>query len=115
MFVCVATYRAKADEEDAIIALHENWDLQQCIKADDNFSCELLRGILDPRKFITIVHCQSKEIAQAVVNDLKQHGLYGRLESLVEGELKCADYTSEWQLHRKGAACCALSSFLPSS
>ena len=42
MFVCVATYRAKADEEDAIIALHENWELQRCIKADDTFSCELL-------------------------------------------------------------------------
>jgi hypothetical protein len=29
MFVTVSTYRAKAGEEDAIIALHEDWQRNQ--------------------------------------------------------------------------------------
>ncbi len=97
MFVVVSTYRAKAGEEDAIIALHEDWQRNQGIKASDNFSWELLRNIDAPCEFIAIAHFESKELAQATANDLEQDAWYDRLMSLLEEEPKCTNCRREWQ------------------
>lgn len=98
MFVIVSTYRAKIGEEDAVIALHEDWERNQGPRARVYLSWELLRRDDAPREFITIAHFTSKELAQAAIGDLELDAWYGRLMSLVEGGMVSTDCTSEWQL-----------------
>ncbi len=98
MYVIVSTYRAKVGEEDAIIALHENWQRNQGLRAKDYLSWELLRKIEAPREFIAIAHFASEELAKAAENDLEQDAWYARLLSLIEGGLVRIDCMSEWQL-----------------
>ncbi len=45
MFVTMSTYKAKAGEEDAIIALHEDWQRHQQSRAKGYLSGELLRNV----------------------------------------------------------------------
>lgn len=97
MFVVVSTYRVRAGEEDAIIALHEDWQRNQSIKASDNFSWELLRNIDAPRQFIAIAHFESKELAQATAYDLERDAWNDRLISLLEEEPERASCRREWQ------------------
>ena len=100
MFVIVSTYRAKAGEEDAIIALHEDWERNWGPEAKAYISWELLRKDEAPQEFITITSFKSKELAQAATGDLEQDAWYGRLMSLIEEGPVRADCTSEWQLRR---------------
>ena len=102
MFVIVSTYRARAGEEDAIIALHEHWERNQGPKAQAYISWELLRKDEAPREFITITYFKSKELAQAAASDLEQDAWYDRLMSLIEEGPVHTDCTSEWQLRRDG-------------
>ena len=102
MFVIVSTYRARAGEEDAIIALHEDWERNWGLKAKGYISWELLRKNEAPREFITITYFKSKELAQAAASDLEQDAWYGRLMSLIEEGPVHTDCTSEWQLRRDG-------------
>lgn len=114
MFVIVSTYRAKAGEEDAIIALHEDWERNWGFKAKDYLSWELLRKDGAPLEFITIAYFKSKELAQAAASDLEQDAWYGRLVSLIEEGPVRTDCTSEWQLRReKGCAVRASGNDLP--
>jgi heme-degrading monooxygenase HmoA len=98
LFVTVSTYRAKPGEEDAIIALHEDWQRKQGSKAKVYLSWELLRNIEAPREFIVIAYFASEELARAMVDDLNQDAWYSRLVSLMEEEPKCSDCRREWQL-----------------
>ena len=98
MFVTVSTYRAKAGEEDAIIALHEAWQRHQQSRAKGHLSGELLRGISDSREFITIMRFESQEFAQALTNDPGQKAWYQRLVSLTERLPILNEHTCEWSL-----------------
>lgn len=98
LFVIVFTYRAKPGEEDAIIALHEDWQRKQGFKANVYLSWELLRNLEAPREFIAIAHFASEELARAMADDLNQDAWYYRLVSLLEEEPKRADCRKEWQL-----------------
>jgi hypothetical protein len=98
MFVIVSTYLAKVGEEDAIIALHEDWQRTQGLKVNAYISWELLRKVNAPREFIAIVHFSSEELAKAAESDLEQDAWYGRLVSLIEEGPIHTDYISEWQL-----------------
>ena len=96
MFVTVASYRAKAGEEDAIIALHEDWQRNQQPRAMGYLSGELLRNIVDPRAFITIMRFENQEAAQALTNDPERKAWYQRVRSLTENTPSLTEYTSEW-------------------
>ena len=96
MYVVVSTYRAKVGEEDAIIALHEDWQRSQDLHRKNYLSWELLRNIELPRVFIVIAHFASKELAQAMINDLARDAWYPRLVSLLEEEPTSTDYVREW-------------------
>ena len=100
MFVIVSTYRARVGEEDAIIALHEDWERNWGLKTRVYLSWELLRRVEAPREFIAIAHFASEELAQSAEIELERDAWYGRLMSLVEGGLVHIDCTSEWQLRR---------------
>ncbi len=97
LFVIVSTYRAKAGEEDAIIALHEDWQRKQGSKAKVYLSWELLRNIEAPGEFIVITHFESEELARAMVDDLNQDAWYSRLVSLLEEEPANTRCLNEWQ------------------
>jgi hypothetical protein len=84
LFVIVSTYRAKADQEDAIIALHEDWQRRQGLKGKVYLSWELLRNTEAPDEFIVIAHFESEELAKAMMNYLNQDAWYLRLVSLIE-------------------------------
>ena len=97
MFVTVSTYKAKADEEDAIIALHEDWQRHQQPNAGGYLSGELLRNVRASREFIAIMRFESQEAAQVLANDPEQEAWYRRVVSLMEHMPTRTEYTSEWQ------------------
>src|SRR5712671_1677472 len=84
MFMTVSTYRAKAGEEDAIIALHEDWQRNQQPRATGYLSGELLRNAEAPREFIAIMRFESQESARALANDPEQDVWYLHVVSLTE-------------------------------
>ena len=96
MFVTVSTYRAKVGEEDAVIALHEDWQRNQQAKAQGYLSGELLRNTQAPREFIAIMRFENRAFAQALANDLEWNAWYRRLVSLVENVPVLKEYTREW-------------------
>ena len=96
MFVTVSAYKAKAGEEDAIIALHEDWQRHQQPHARGYLSGELLRNVKAPRELIAIMRFESQESARALANDLEQDAWYRRIVSLTENVPVLTEYTSEW-------------------
>lgn len=96
MFVTVSIYRAKAGEEDAIIALHENWPRNQQAKAQGYLSGELLRNTQAPREFVAIMRFENRAFAQALANDPERNAWYRRLVSLVESVPVLTEYFREW-------------------
>ena len=101
MYVIVSTYRAKIGEEDAIIALHEDWQRNQGLKAKDYLSWQLFRNIQAPRDFIAIAQFENEEKARTATNDLKRDAWYDRLLSLTEGGPVQIDCTRVWQLQKE--------------
>jgi heme-degrading monooxygenase HmoA len=97
MFVTMSTYKAKAGEEDAIIALHEDWQRHQQSRAKGYLSGELLRNVETYREFIAIMRFESQEAALALTSDPEQKAWYQRLVSLTEDTPIRTEYTSEWQ------------------
>jgi quinol monooxygenase YgiN len=97
VFVIVSTYRAKPGEEDAIIALHEDWQRKQGNKAKICLSWELLRNTEVPSEFIVIAYFESEELARSMEDDLNQDAWYLRLVSLVEERPACIKYESAWR------------------
>ena len=97
VFVTVSTYRAKPGEEDAIIALHEDWQRKQDLKDKVYLSWELLRNTEAPSEFIVIAYFASEELARAMVDDLNQDAWYFRLVSLIEEGPACMNYESAWR------------------
>ena len=98
MFVIVSTYRAKVGEDDAIIALHEDLQRSQDLKAKAYLSWELLRKVDTPREFIAIAYFSSEELAKAAESHLEQDAWYRRVVSLIEEEPLYTDCISEWRL-----------------
>src|SRR5438309_11045598 len=96
MFVTVSIYRAKAGEEDAVIALHEDWQRHQQAKAQGYLSGELLRNTQTPREFVAIMRFENRAFAQALAHDPERSAWYRRLVSLVEDVPAPKEYTREW-------------------
>jgi hypothetical protein len=97
MFVTVSIYRAKAGEEDAIIALHEDWQTNQRLRARGYVSGELLLHALDQRLFFDIARFESEAAARSLADDPEQASWYQRLTSLAEAEPISTNCESAWQ------------------
>ena len=98
MFVVISTYRAKLGEEDAVIALHENWKGKQRSGTKTFISWQLLSKVEAPREFIDITHFENEDLARAMINDLHHDAWYQRLQSLVEEGPISTDCKHEWQI-----------------
>jgi antibiotic biosynthesis monooxygenase (ABM) superfamily enzyme len=96
MFVTVSTYKAKVGEEDAIIALHEDWQRHQQPHARGYLSGELLRNVKDSREFIAIMRFEAQEGALSLASDPEREAWYQRVISLTENVPTLTEYTSEW-------------------
>ncbi len=96
MFVTVSIYRAKAGEEDAVIALHEDWQRNQQARAQGYLSGELLRNTQAPREFVPIMRFENRVFAQTLANDPERNAWYRRLVSLIENVPVLTEYTREW-------------------
>jgi antibiotic biosynthesis monooxygenase (ABM) superfamily enzyme len=96
MFVTVSIYQARAGEEDAIIALYEDWQRNQQPKTTGYLSGELLRNVGNSREFIAIMRFESQESAHALANDPEQDTWYRRVVSLTDSVPSVNEYISEW-------------------
>jgi hypothetical protein len=97
MFVTVSIYRAKAGEDDAIIALHEDWQSRLRSRAKGYLSGELLRSVAEVHTFIAIQRFENQPSAHVTEADPEQIAWYQRLMSLTEGISTRTEYISEWQ------------------
>jgi len=97
MFVTVCTCWARVGEEDAVIALHEDWQRSQHLKTRGYLSGELLHNIQDPQMFIAVARYDSEAAARAAVKNPEQVAWRRRLASLAEAEPIYAEYQSAWQ------------------
>lgn len=96
MFVTVCTYRARAGEEDAVIALHEDWERNRRGQASGYLSGELLNDVRDPQAFTTIARFESRAAARTLAEDPEQIAWYRRLASLAEAEPTFTYYHNAW-------------------
>ena len=99
MFVTVFTYRARAGEEDAVVALHEDWQRTRRDKARGFLTGELLNAQGDSRAFIDVARFETEDAARAVAADREQDAWYRRLTSLCESEPVFTDCVVAWQAH----------------
>jgi len=98
MFVTVYSYRAKAGQEQAVIALYDEWERDRLPKIKGFVSAELLRDLRDSRSFISIARFESAETANAVADTPEQDAWYRRLVSLTEQEPVFTDCDIEWRI-----------------
>jgi heme-degrading monooxygenase HmoA len=98
MFVTVYSYRAKAGQEQAIIALYDEWERDRLPKIKGFVSAELLRDLRDSRSFISIARFESAETANAVADAPEQDAWYRRLVDLTEQEPVFTDCDIEWRI-----------------
>lgn len=96
MFVTISTYQVKAGEEDAIIALYEDWQRNRQPKVKGYLSGELLRSLENHREFVAIMRFESQEAAHLLANDPEQDAWYRRVVSLTENVSVPSEYKSEW-------------------
>lgn len=96
MFVTIRTYRARPGEEDAIVALHEDWQMRRSAGVPGFLSGELLRSARDLRLFVDILRFESEEWAEAYARDPEQRAWRRRLASLSESEPDEMACSVEW-------------------
>ena len=96
MFVSISRYRARPGEDDAIVALHEDWQRRVPAAAPGFLSSELLRSAGDPQLFFDIVRFESEEAARAHSRDPEQRAWCRRLASLSEVEPDTLDCSVAW-------------------
>jgi quinol monooxygenase YgiN len=97
MYITVWTYRARRGEEDAVVALHEDWEQRLRPRARGYLSGELLRDLDDPQGFIAIARYESEAAARASAEDPEQVTWRRRLASLAEGEPTLTTCRSTWR------------------
>ena len=97
MHVTVLTYRARSGEEDAVVALHEDWQRTRRNSTSGFLSGELLHAHADSRTFIEVTHFETAEAARALATDPEQDAWYRRLASLCEAEPVFMECQVAWQ------------------
>lgn len=98
MFITVYSYHAKAGQEQAVIALYDEWKRDRLPKTKGFVSGELLRDIRDSRSFISIARFENAEAANAVADAPEQDAWYRRLVNLTEQEPVFTDCDIEWRI-----------------
>lgn len=95
--VVVLSFRAKAGEEDAVVALHEDWQRRLLLKTSGYLWGELLSEPSDPRRFVSLARYESEAACRAAAQDPEHGAWYERLLSLLDGAPSGAEFTSAWR------------------
>jgi heme-degrading monooxygenase HmoA len=104
MFVMVSVYRARAGQEDKVVALHEEWQHLHRAGTAGFLSAELLRSLKDPLSFIDIARFESEEAAQSIATIPEQAAWHRRLAQLTEDVQEQTGCRREWQLDPDGGS-----------
>ena len=96
VFVTLIDGRARAGDEDAIVALHEDWVRRRSGDAGLLLS-EILVDPADPRAFIAISHFVDQAAAERSLRDPEHSAWQRRLASLSETHLVQRDMLSLWR------------------
>jgi len=96
VFVTLTNGRARQGEEDAIVALHEDWVRRRSSDAG-LLSSEILVDPADPRAFIAISHFVDQASAERSMDDPEHSAWRRRLASLSEAHLVQRDMLSLWR------------------
>lgn len=96
MFVTISTYQTRAGEEDAIVALYEDWQRTLQPRAAGYISGELLRNATNARAFVAIMRFERQEFFQELADTPEQQVWTQRLENLVEIAPVHCECVSEW-------------------
>jgi hypothetical protein len=96
LFIIVSSYRAKAGEEDAVIALHEDWLRTQRQHFPEYLRWELFNKLETPTEFVAVASFANKDVAQAATSKLEQGTWYHRLLSLLETAPVHVSCTRAW-------------------
>jgi quinol monooxygenase YgiN len=96
VYVTLTSGRARPHEDDAIIALHEDWALRRSGDAG-LLSSEILVDPADPRTFIAISHFVNQAAAERSLSDPEHTAWRRRLASLSEAHLTQRDWVSQWR------------------
>jgi len=96
VFVTLINGRARPGEEDAIVALHEDWVRRRSGDAG-LLSSEILVDPADPRAFIAISHFADQAAAERSLGDPEHSAWQRRLASLSETPLVQRDMLSLWR------------------
>ncbi len=97
MYVTMRVYRAREGEEDAIVALHEDWQRRRA-RTGGCLSDELLHDTHDPRLFIAIARYESADAAAAAAQDPEYAAWQHRLASLCQSVPECGEFQTLWQI-----------------
>jgi quinol monooxygenase YgiN len=98
MFIVVCTYRARVGEEDAVVALHEDWQCTLRTRIAGYLSGELLHSVREPSAFIAIARYEDETSARAAAADPEHIAWQRRLASLMEVGPTCAGHVCVWQV-----------------
>lgn len=97
MFVTVFSFHAKPGNEDAVVALFDEWQRDRMPAAKGFVNSELLRDARDQRNFISVARFESEAALRAVAANPDQDAWYRKLVGLSECEPVFTDCELEWR------------------
>ncbi|MDP9382572.1 MAG: antibiotic biosynthesis monooxygenase [Chloroflexota bacterium] len=103
-FVQVLVLRARHGEEDAVVALHEDWQRRLRGRTNGYLYGELFTRPNDPSTFISVARYESEEACRAAADDPEQAAWYSRLVSLLDSKPCNVDLRSAWRCFEDAAA-----------
>ncbi len=96
LYVTLTHGRACAGDEDAVIALHEEW-LRRRARESGLLSSEILVDPADPQVFVAISHFADRAAAERSLDDPEHSAWRSRLATLSEAQLVQRDMLSRWR------------------
>ena len=96
LFVTLTHGRACAGDEDAVVALHEEW-VRRCASKSGLLSSEILVDPVDPQVFVAISHFADRAAAERSLDDPEHSAWRRRLATLSEAQLVQRDMLSLWR------------------
>jgi antibiotic biosynthesis monooxygenase (ABM) superfamily enzyme len=96
VFVMVISYRARAGEQDAIVALHENWRLMVGTDLPGCLGGELVCSKNDPLAFATIARFTDEAAAHALAFNPAHRSWFHRAASMCEVAPVIFSGTTAW-------------------
>jgi quinol monooxygenase YgiN len=96
-FIHVLMFRARRGEEDAVVALHEDWQRRLRPRTSGYRGGELFTRPDDPSVFVSVARYESEAACLAASQDPEQDAWHNRLLSLLDEAPSIVDLNSAWR------------------